>query len=245
MKHPITWVICAAGEGLRFAESGFRTPKPLLKLRGKSMLEWALKSLPLRREDTLIIISLKRHKLRKHLGERLGRSYPALRIVWREISRVTGGQTQSFLLAKKYIPRSQPLAIFNCDTYFRARKLRRELYKNEGIIPCAQAAGSSWSFCRTDRKGQLTAIAEKKRISSLASVGLYGFRDPHKLIKKAEAYVKSKAPQGLAEHYIAPLYAKYIDDASLVKVIPVQKFRPFGSPEQLKTYWKGDRIGSP
>ena len=35
-----------AGEGVRFKDANFSTPKPLIEVKGKTILEWTTKSLP-------------------------------------------------------------------------------------------------------------------------------------------------------------------------------------------------------
>ena len=225
---PISYVICAAGLGLRFREHGIHKPKPLMLLKGKTMLERSIESLPLRPIDQLIIISQKADSLPLLFSG-------IIKCEWLEIEATTKGQLDTFLMAKDMI-QFDDIVIYNCDTFFHSPGLL-ELMESDvysGIIPCSPQPGDCWSFCEVDSQLNILKVAEKERISDWASVGFYYFKGKELLLHLAE--LESLETQG-KESYVAPLYNRYLSLGHKLRVAEVDRFLPFGTIEQVKTYW--------
>jgi dTDP-glucose pyrophosphorylase len=225
---PISYVICAAGKGLRFREHGINQPKPLMQLHGKTMLERSIESLPVRPLDQLIIISQK--------ADSLSLLFPTLqKCEWLEIEATTKGQLDTFLLAKDMI-QFDDIVIYNCDTFFHSPGLlelmESDLYS--GIIPCSPQPGDCWSFCEVDSQLNILKVAEKERISDWASVGFYYFKGKELLFRLAELECLETQSK---ESYVAPLYNRYLSLGHKLRVAEVHRFLPFGTIEQVKTYW--------
>lgn len=232
---PINYIICSAGRGSRFEKDFPGIPKPAIKLKGRYLLDWSLDSLPIKPEDKVIVITQEQHKVK----ERLCNSTRSLQddITWIELDYLTGGQLETALTAKSVLDMDSSIAIFNCDTYYQGTKLE-ELAADEsveGIIPCLQVPGESWSFCKIDDNDRVTAVAEKKRISDWASVGLYYFRDTKRFVKMAEEYIAANKE---GETYVAPFYQSYLDAGYKIMIDRVTEFKPMGTPDQIEDYWK-------
>ncbi len=233
---PINYIICAAGRGSRFAKDYPGIPKPAIELEGKYLLQWSCESLDFQDGDKLIIITQKEH--REGLKQAIAsvKDEIAAKFEWLELGALTGGQLETALQAKPLLDMNSSIAIFNCDTYYRSDnflKLSQD-QSIEGIIPCADVPGESWSFCEVDEHNIVKAVAEKKRISNWASVGMYYFRDAGRFIKMAEDYIASNQE---AETYVAPFYQSYLDRGFKISMDPVSLFKPMGTPEQIKDYW--------
>ena len=77
-------------------------------------------------------------------------------------------------------------------------------------MPVIEAEGEQWSFGKPDPtdKSRAIEIAEKKRISNLASIGLYGFRTCADFLEQSTYQLKSGKLVN-NEHYIAPMSKIY------------------------------------
>ncbi len=194
----------------------------------KTMLERSIESLDIVDSDQLIIISQKKHDLENILGLKI-------KADWIEIENPTGGQLATFLAGSEII-KNDRIVIFNCDTYFLAPKLKKQIILDDsiGIIPCSKEPGESWSFCKVDQDNNIIQVTEKKRISDWASVGYYYFLGKELLIKLALEEIEGTSGK---ESYVAPLYEKYIKLGHKLKMVEVEKFLPFGTIEQVKDYW--------
>lgn len=233
---PVTYVICAAGEGTRFQQHFGTLPKALIKISGRTLLEWSLQALPVFSDDRLVIITQSKHRVREKMEKAIARQYPFSSVVWHEIAHVTQGQLETALLAKTYALPEGSLVIYNCDTYFQSKNLL-ELMQNgtiDGIIPCAQAKGESWSFCHIDSENNVIAVKEKQRISPWASVGFYYFKESVVFFDLAQN-VLDNAFEG--ECYVAPLYQKYIESGKKIVIDKIWLFKPMGTPEQVEEFW--------
>jgi capsule biosynthesis phosphatase len=239
------YVLTAAGEGRRFLEAGYQTPKPLLRIDGKEALLWSIDSLPLRKGDTLVLVVQAAQKVQLVLGDVVKRALPHVAVHWVELIGITAGQLESALKAKAFVADVRtPVAIYNCDTYFECGEIGLRLEERfDGVIPCAQGVpGTSWSFAaRDDATGLASAVAEKRAISSWASVGYYGFKSWSLFETLAlEALVDARTTG--VEAYVAPVYNRLLQRGGRVYVPAVEGFYPFGTPEQVASYWPGARL---
>jgi NDP-sugar pyrophosphorylase family protein len=238
----IDYVICAAGDGTRMKEISGGLPKPLIKLAGLTLLERSLDSLDFQKEDRLILITQKAHAIRERAQSLIPSRYPALsETIWLELEHVTSGQLATALQARPHFEPDRPIVIFNSDTYFRSSSLALRLADPtvEGIIPCARVPGSQWSFCEVGPDGWVKRVEEKVRISELASVGYYFFRDPVTFLQDADQELREPAG-ARKEHYVAPLYNRMIARGQRVAADVVDLFKPMGSVDQLREYWSGE-----
>lgn len=233
----INYIICAAGAGTRFTGLGLNTPKPLLMLEGKTLLEWSVESLPIEAQDTLIIITGSNDTIRPRVAGCLQKNHPDITIKWIQLDQRTSGQLHTALLSKPHWTASQPIVIYNCDTYFESHSVAAAMQDPtiEGLIPCAKAKGEMWSFCQIEAGDRVTQVAEKKRISSWASVGYYYFRDAEKFAHRAQTELER--PDRTTESYVAPLYESYLAAGEKVMMDRVSRFKPMGTPEQIAEFW--------
>lgn len=236
--RPVSFVICAAGEGSRMRIVSDATPKPLLKLKGKTLLQWSLESLELQESDQVIIVYRFENDL-KTLTEELTKKYPKVIFDFLKISQLTKGQAETAFLAKNKILYSD-LVIFNTDTYFRSFNLRHliDTQKYDGLIPTANAPGSSWSFCKTKNDPPLysvTEVTEKIRISDHCSVGYYYFKNKDVFFNLVEKSLNKKTDS--TEMYVAPFYNLLIQNGLEIKCITCDEFKAMGTPEQTQFFW--------
>lgn len=233
----VTYVICAAGEGSRFRAAFGDTPKALIRLCGATLLEWSLRSLPIFADDRLVLITQRKHRVREKMHAHIQNQYPFNALHWLEIPELTRGQLETATLARPYTPPESGLVVFNCDTYFQSPTLPALLADPtvDGVIPCAEAEGTAWSFCLPDERGRALEVSEKERISPWASVGLYAFRDAAEFFARAEEALSRPADK--AEYFVAPLYQDYIVQGRNIFMDRVTLFKPMGTPDQIETFW--------
>ncbi len=65
-------VILAAGKGTRMGDLTKETPKPLLNVSGKTLLEYKIKALPSVVDEVVLVVGYLGEKIKKHIGDFCG-----------------------------------------------------------------------------------------------------------------------------------------------------------------------------
>jgi UDP-N-acetylglucosamine diphosphorylase / glucose-1-phosphate thymidylyltransferase / UDP-N-acetylgalactosamine diphosphorylase / glucosamine-1-phosphate N-acetyltransferase / galactosamine-1-phosphate N-acetyltransferase len=228
-------VIPMAGRGSRFAEQGISLPKPLIPVRGKPMYAWAVDGLPLSLARRLIFICLSEHLQRHGLEEEIRSRYGSTRTEVIGLEAVTGGQACSVLAARSLIESTEPLLIYNADTYCETGLLERLPSlpaEVRGLLGVFQAAGDRWSFARVDDAGRVLETAEKRRIGEWATTGLYWFREGREFVMRTEEMIAAEERVN-GEFYVAPVYNRMIAAGEEVRIDVAKEVWVLGTPEDL------------
>ena len=232
-------IITMAGNGDRFRRAGYHLPKFKIEARGQTLFHWALKSLsqftvtggevvfaarPDHEPDAFIAAEC------EALGIRNFRVVP--------IEAVTDGQATTALIAGQALSRrGQPLIVYNIDTYVDPDYLSPHETRGEGWIPCFPGVGEGWSFARLGASGHVEELAEKRRISPHATVGLYWFRSFDVYQDCYETHFRTVGTEK-GERYIAPMYNTLIRDCGdvWISTIPSEVVHPLGTPEEVEAF---------
>lgn len=221
------YLIPAAGRATRFPREkwGF---KPLIRIEGRSLLEYSIRSLDIKADDILIVIVL----AGDHVKE-IELVLKALEIPceWKVVvlENETVGQAATVYKVSSTVNKAHELVIHNCDTALNF----------DGIPSYVQSAGlmllfnsnlSHFSYALMDDVGNVVKTAEKQVISNFASTGTYYFED----IKTFRTYY-TKSSFGPGEHFVAPIYNAMISDNLKVGGLLVQNVFPLGTPSDLES----------
>lgn len=241
-------LITAAGFGSRFQREGLATPKPLIQVDGRSLLEHTLSSFVLQGDDQVVIAVQKAHRIPQRLEDRLRDHLPPVALHWVQLDTVLPGQLMTAVQAlKQSLPQlasttsdDPALLIHNCDTGFAWQESLRPTQDAYGTMAVFPAEGEHWSFGQPHPSDpeRAIAIAEKRRISDLASIGLYGFRSVDRFLTDAQRHLKGEHDSSVSvngEHYVAPLLNSAIAEGATVLLPRVSGVRLYGTPSELCT----------
>lgn len=236
-------VVPMAGRGSRFADQGVQTPKPLIEVRGRPMVAWALDGLSdvLAGASRIVFVVLREHDERFGLRALLPRlTGPRTEVV--VIDAVTDGQLRTVMMAEPLLVAGEDVLVASCDTYVApgiARDVAARRPDCHGIISVARLPGDRWSFARTDETGRVVEVAEKQRISELASTGLYYFSRADELAAVAhEMFDRGETTRG--EYYVIPVYQKFIERGWRVDVSEAPEMHDMGTPDALRAFLDRD-----
>jgi dTDP-glucose pyrophosphorylase len=233
----MTIVMPMAGRGSRFAAVGIPQPKPLIPVRGEPMYAWAMKSLPLRLARRIVFICQREH-LDAGLAADIRQRYGTDGVHVLPLDGVTEGQACTVLEARALIASDEPLIVYNADTYCRTdleSTLPRLSSDVDGVIGVFDAPGDKWSFARCDADGRVVETAEKRRISDLATTGLYHFSRGGDFVSYAGAMIAANDRVN-GEFYVAPIYNHMIADGRHVVVDRAREVWVLGTPEDLQHF---------
>lgn len=232
-----------AGRGSRFLNESYRNleyskPKPIIKIAGKTMVEWALSSLPVNESDQLIFLVLREHVNEAQIDRELKRIFgERIRVVI--VDKITEGAACTALLAKEFINSEEPLLITDSDHYFDGGKLFEDIKLNKskinGMIPVFYANNSKWSFSKIDDEGFVVEVAEKIQISRNAHIGAYYFTKGRDFVWAAEEMIEENDRTN-GEFYVAPVYNYLIRRGKLIRLSRPRFVHGLGTPKDLEKF---------
>lgn len=211
----INIVIPMAGRGSRFANVGYKMPKPLIDVNGHYMIEWVVKNLTPKCEHKFIFICLQEHIEKYDLPRVLDSIAPGCKVV--PVVDVTEGAACTVLLAEEYIDNDDELMIANSDQYvdWDVNDYLYTLKDNDGLIMTMYATDDKWSFIAYDKSGNVTMVKEKEVISNEATVGIYNFLHGKDFVHYAKEMI-DKNLRVKGEFYVAPVYNMLINDGKRI-----------------------------
>ena len=235
-------LIPMAGEGSRFSNEGYIFPKPLIDVNGKPMIQKVVENLDF---DADYIFLIRKSHIDKYEGiiDTLnqitnGRCHHVV------VKELTEGAACTALLAKDLINTDESLLIANSDQFIDYQINNFEYLKNltnvDGIVWSFNAVHPKWSFVKTNSRGFITEVAEKKPISNIATCGIYWYRKGSDFVRCAESMIKKNIRVN-NEFYIAPVYNELILEKKSVIPFYVHKMWGLGTPEDLKNYLRNNQ----
>ncbi len=235
-----TIVIPMAGKGSRFSREGYKPPKYMVEVNGKSLFEYSVGSLPINIAEKIIFICLKEHKkfnVVDFIKKRV--QHENIQIIY--LDSVSRGQAETVFKAKNEVDVQSELIIYNIDTYFNSSKLvgilnSKEL-KMDGVIGAfiSESNDEKWSFAQLDKNKKVAATAEKKKISDYALTGFYHFTRSQDFFEVAEKWMK-EGRTVKDEFYIAPMYNELISQGKHYILDIVDEFIPLGTPDEVRDF---------
>lgn len=234
-------IIPMAGRGSRYATQGYETPKPLIEVAGKPMVIRALKSLQGISVSRYVFVVLREHEEQFGVRKLISAVIPK-NVEFVVLDDVTEGQLCTVLAAREFLTREEDVLIASSDTFVE-NDLGHTINasNHDGIISVANLPGNHWSFARTNERGEVTEVAEKRRISDHASTGLYYFRKAGDLIDFGDKMIEQQE-KTRGEYYVIPVYQKMIEAGYSVGISQASAMWDMGTPEaksDFEKYLKG------
>lgn len=236
----INIVIPMAGAGSRFANAGYRDPKPFIDVAGETMIERVLDNLKMKGARYILIV--RKEFLDSYPG-RLDAVSRKFGCIFVSVDKLTEGAACTVLLAARHINSSEPLLIANSDQIV---EMGIEDYINDsssrrldGSILTFYANHPKWSYARIDEKGYLLEVREKEVISEHATVGIYYFEKGSDYVNSAAEMIANNERVN-NEFYVAPAYNYAVKNGLKVGIYGIEESRMFGlgTPEDLNIYLK-------
>jgi len=235
-------LIPMAGEGSRFSKEGYTFPKPLIDVRGKPMIQAVVENLDF--DCEYIFLVRKKHvEMYSGLLDTLDRITNG-RFNYVEVDGLTEGAACTALLAEKYINDEEGLLIANSDQIidYEAQNFLtlKSLTNVDSMVFTFNAVHPKWSFVKTNSRGFVTEVAEKRPISNIATCGIYWYRHGSDFVKYAKRMIDNNIRVN-NEFYIAPVYNELIKDGKTLIPFYVHKMWGIGTPEDLKNFLDNKR----
>jgi NDP-sugar pyrophosphorylase family protein len=237
----MTAVMPMAGRGSRFTSAGYTVPKFLVEVKGKTLLQYSLESLPLDIFDQVIFIGLAEHERDYAVTGVISSILGKIPFRWIGLEEVTRGQAETVLACEAMVKPAEDLVIYNIDTYFQSETLRsllRSEGRHDGVIGYIKDDAPKWSFALPDPEtGFVVKTAEKDPISDNALTGLYHFTRAKDFFDIARYQIAANLTTK-NEFYIAPMYNQLIASGKKYVLDYAGVFAALGTPEDVETFAK-------
>jgi hypothetical protein len=202
-------VIPMAGLSSRFTAAGYKLPKYMLPLGGKTVFDHAVDSFQ-HYFDNLPFLFIARDVAQtgafiEHSCKALGIKDFSVQL----LSEPTSGQAETVELGvmKAGIGGNEALTIFNIDTFRPGFRFPDAAWwpESDGYLEVFRGSGANWSYVRpvSEDSAEVAETAEKRPISDLCCTGLYHFA---KAAVFHAALARERDHPSAAELYVAPLF---------------------------------------
>jgi hypothetical protein len=208
-----------AGLSSRFTSAGYKLPKYMLPLHGRSVFAHAVSSFEgYFRSHPFLFIARDVAGTASFI-ETECRSIGVADARVAMLDRPTLGQAETVEqgLIHANVAADTALTIFNVDT-FRPGFIFPDTPwwpTSDGYLEVFRGTGANWSYVRPDRseRGRVLETAEKQPISDLCCTGLYHFNRADAF---ATALVRERRNPSASELYVAPIYNHLIAAGALI-----------------------------
>lgn len=243
IMRPLHIIMPMAGEGSRFRNAGWTTPKPLIELDGKALFIRAIESVGVPDAPMKYSLIVRQEHIDDYgIDCMIKKILPEANVF--SVKQTTRGAVETCLVAEEAIANDDAVVVMDCDLEFRSKEYIR-LITEALNTPAADAKGGAlvsfesdlpkYSYAEVDADGFVIRTAEKEPISSHALCGAYFFSSGREFKKVAHALLNAPVMEK-PEYYVSLLYNRLLADNSPVRIAPMELYRSYGTPEELRQY---------
>ncbi len=200
-------VILAAGRGGRMGQLADNTPKPLLKVNGKPIIDYVLESFPSEIDEVIIAVKYLAEQIKAHIGKK----NRGMNI--RYVPGSKKGTAYSFMAAKKYLDNERFLFVQG-DEVPDPVDIKNCLSKNLSILVFRSKTPEVSGIAYLRKDGTIEKIIEKPKnpTSNLAADGvmvlntdIFGYTPS---VIKGEYYFSTMVDLFVRDHKVVPVTAR-------------------------------------
>jgi dTDP-glucose pyrophosphorylase len=236
--NKVNILIPMAGNGSRFADKGYKMPKPLISVFGRPMISWVINNFDKIQNKRFIFICRTEHEKKYKISEELRKLSPDCHLIF--IDALTEGAACTTLLAKEKINNDDQLIIANSDQFVKWDESEFLAFCQDGLdagILTFPSQAQKWSYAKLDEASFVNEVAEKKVISEEATVGIYYWKHGSDYVKFAEQMIE-KNMRVNNEFYVCPVFNEAIADGKKIKTFQIERDAMWGlgTPEDLEHF---------
>jgi len=222
-------VIMAAGKGTRLYPITEETPKPMVKIHGKPIIDWIFESIEgLQFREIFLILGHKREVIKEHLKDKKGITY-----IYQENQT---GTADAISLVEDMVDKN--FMVLPGDTIYLKKDLQN-LYNTTNSLLYGHWGENLCEFgtLKIDFRNQIEYISEKKKnpISKMVNLSAYNFTNDIFQYMPFTELVKG-------EKVITNTINEFISDNGVFKGVYTEKWYQVTYPQDIKeieSIWNG------
>jgi len=220
-------VIMAAGLGTRLRPHTLTTPKPMLPLRGRPLLDWTLGALPSSVGRVVVVVHYLAEQVEAYLKQQ--RWVTDWQTVFQDTPRGTG---DAFRCCKPHL-KSDEFLVLNGDDLYGAKDLANLAATSAGLLVHEVDEPRKFGIAFRRADGALEKLVEKPPLDGrqLANTGAYRF--PRSVFETE----LTLSPRG---EYEITQYVSGLAERCRVEVVQAQFWLPIGTEEAWRDAEKRD-----
>lgn len=232
-------LIPMAGLAQRFINAGYTTPKPLIKIDNKTLIEHTLSTLNLEGHYIFVTRDFGNDDYNKQLSSLLKELCPNSKEIC--VSEPTSGSVETCLKAIQFIDNDEDLIITNCDqrTEWDSQKFIDHIKntKTDGCLVTYTSNNPKNSFAKVDEYGNIEEVAEKNPISDIALIGLHYWTRGSDFVSSAKKLMNF-SKNNKKEPYISETYNYLIKENKKINIFHLKnnEYISLGTPNDLAKY---------
>lgn len=241
--RPLHIIMPMAGEGKRFLQEGWTTPKPLITLHGQPLFKHAISSVcasDIKLKYSFIV--RQEHINEYKIDDKIKSYLPEANVF--SVFKTTRGAVETCLMAESVIEDADAVIVMDCDLEFRSHsfmQIIRDLLNQEetevqgGALVSFDSYDPRYSYAELNDEGLVIRTAEKEVISNHALCGAYLFSSGKKFKQVAHRLLDEpefKKP----EYYVSLLFNYLLADGETVRLAKMEEYYSYGTPEELQKY---------
>jgi dTDP-glucose pyrophosphorylase len=232
----INIVVPLSGEGKRFKDAGFDTPKPLILANKKTLIEHAINTIGIDGQFIFITKKYKNNEYNKKITDILKSLKPDCIEI--KVDKKQRGAADAILYAKDFINNKNQLITINCDQIMNWKPDKFidfiENKKPDASVVVFKSQDPKHSYAEIV-EGKIVKIVEKSVISNTALVGIHYWKNGSSFIESAENLLNKDLSD---EIYVSQTFNYLISNN--VKVLPYEieenEYINLGTPNDLEIY---------
>lgn len=239
-------IVPMSGIGKRFLNAGYTTPKPLIEVEGKPIVQHVIELFPGNHRFTFVCNN--HHLSTTKMKEILNDIVPGCNIVEVDVNN-RKGPVGAVLQASVFIRDDEPTIVSYCDygTQWSFEEFVKDCNDTDadGCIACYKGfhphmlGTDNYAFVKENAKW-MDEIREKQpftddRMSEYASNGTYYFKRGDMIKQYFKKLVELNQPVN-GEFYVSLVYNLMKQDALRIRIFEIQKMLQWGTPKDLEEY---------
>tara|TARA_B100000745_G_scaffold265982_1_gene191190 strand:- start:16 stop:702 length:687 start_codon:yes stop_codon:yes gene_type:complete len=215
-------VIICAGKGTRMLPLTESTPKPLIEVCGKPILQHVVEALPEEVTELVLVVGYLQEQIRTHCGE----TYLGKKVTYVEQENFSGGTGDALLCAKGVL--TDRFLFMYADDIHGAAALKEAVQHEHAILATHSESPEHFGVLIQNEDGTLQGIIEKPKDPPSNFINIGGFvLDTHIF----EYTVAVSEEHG--ELLVTDMFTQYAQDYP-VDVVPQDLWIPVGKPEDIE-----------